>query len=189
MGTERSRLLILGALVLVLSVVLYRTWTDATAGAPAPVVAASAKALPPGRAGGPATPAAAAPSTPDVHLRALDDQRPQPAATDRNLFRFRTKAAPPAPVRVAPPVIPRPVPTAPPGPPPPPPIPLRFIGIVEAPQRARLAALIDTTGRPYHGAEGDVIAGQYRIVKIGVESIEMVYLDGRGRQTIRLNGS
>jgi len=188
MGTERNRLLILGALVLVLSVVLYRTWTDTTTVAPVAAIAAGPKGAS-SRAAGPATATAAAPSAPDVHLGALDDRRPQPAATDRNLFRFRTKALPPTPVRVAPPVTPRPAPTAPPGPPPPPPIPLRFIGIVEAPQRARLAALIDTTGRPYHGAEGDVIAGQYRIVKIGVESIEMVYLDGRGRQTIRLNGS
>jgi hypothetical protein len=76
------------------------------------------------------------------------------------------------------------------GPPPPPPIPLKFIGTVEAPsQSKRLAALVDSLGRAFQGGEGDVIAGQYRIVKIGTESIEMTYLDGRGRQTIRLSGS
>ena len=78
----------------------------------------------------------------------------------------------------------------PPGPPPPAPIPLKFIGIVEAPSRAkRIAALVDTTGHSYQGAEGEIVAGQYRILKIGVESIELAYLDGRGRQTIRLAGS
>jgi hypothetical protein len=41
----------------------------------------------------------------------------------------------------------------------------------------------------FKGREGEVVAGQYRILKIGVESVEMAYLDGRGRQTIRLTGS
>ena len=36
--------------------------------------------------------------------------------------------------------------------------------------------------------EGDIIAGQYRLVKIGVESVVMEYVDGRGRTTIRLSG-
>jgi hypothetical protein len=76
------------------------------------------------------------------------------------------------------------------GPPLPPPIPLKFIGIVEARGQAkRYAALIDSTGHSFQGREGEIVAGQYRIVKIGVESIEMTYLDGRGRQTIRLSGS
>ena len=39
-----------------------------------------------------------------------------------------------------------------------------------------------------HGKEGDIIDGRYRILKIGTESIEMAYPDGRGRQTIRLTG-
>jgi len=33
------------------------------------------------------------------------------------------------------------------------------------------------------------VLGQYRILRISAESIEMAYLDGRGRQTIRLSGS
>jgi hypothetical protein len=39
-----------------------------------------------------------------------------------------------------------------------------------------------------YGKEGDIIDGRYRIVRIGAESIELTYLDGRGRQTIRLSG-
>jgi acyl-coenzyme A synthetase/AMP-(fatty) acid ligase len=51
----------------------------------------------------------------------------------------------------------------------------------------KLAALSD--GKfVYHGREGDMIEGRYRIVKIGVESIVMEHADGRGRQTIRLTG-
>ena len=38
------------------------------------------------------------------------------------------------------------------------------------------------------GVEGEIILGRYQILKIGNESIEMAYPDGRGRQTIRLTG-
>ncbi len=39
--------------------------------------------------------------------------------------------------------------------------------------------------RPIGGEEGEIIWVSIRILKIGNESIEMAYLDGRGRQTIR----
>ena len=80
-------------------------------------------------------------------------------------------------------------PPVPVGPPPPPPIALKFIGVVEqAPSRLKLAVLSD--GRNvFYGKEGEVIEGRYRIERIGVESIEMAYVDGRGRQTLRLSGS
>jgi hypothetical protein len=84
------------------------------------------------------------------------------------------------------------VPTGPPPPPPPPrlpPIPYRFIGIVEAPNRAeRLAVLTDGQNR-FYGREGQLVEGRYRILRIGADSIDMAYADGRGRQTIRLTGS
>ena len=72
----------------------------------------------------------------------------------------------------------------------PPRIPLKFIGVVEAqqdPKIGRLAILSDTRG-VYYGRENDTIEGRYRILKIGVESVDLAYLDGRGRQTIRLTG-
>ena len=73
--------------------------------------------------------------------------------------------------------------------PPPPPIPLKFIGVVEKGEGMKWAVLSVGDGRgPFHGKEGDIIDGRYRILKIGTESIEMAYLDGRGRQTIRLTG-
>ncbi len=133
---------------------------------------------------------------PDVRLDALDAARAEPAPTaGRNLFQFQPKVAPPPP----PPTAGRPgasingvgdsAALAPPPPPPPPPIPYKFIGIVQAPDR-KLAVLTDpTTHDVFSGREGEVIDGRYRILKIGVESIEMAYVDGRGRQTIRLTGS
>ena len=126
-------------------------------------------------------------TAPDVHLQALQAPRPQPQP-ERNLFRFKPKAAPPAPRVVAPP----PAVAAPSGPPAPPslaPIGLRFIGLVEAPEHAQKIAILSDGRGIYQGREGDIIEGRYRLVRIGVESVEMTYLDGRGRQTIRLSGS
>lgn len=130
-------------------------------------------------------------SAPDVHLEALDAARPKPGGAERNLFRFKPKAPPPPPPAPPRPImtVPDPVPTDPPPPPPPPPIALKFIGIVEAPEQAKKIAVLSDSRGVYHGREGDIIEGRYRILRIGAESIELAYLDGSGRQTIRLSGS
>jgi hypothetical protein len=65
----------------------------------------------------------------------------------------------------------------------------KLIGIVETPgQTARVAVLSDDQG-VYHGHEGDIIEGRYRIVRIDAESVEMSHVNGDGRQTIYLSGS
>jgi len=124
----------------------------------------------------------------DVNLEALTRARGEPATEGRNPFRFQPKPPPPAPAvaRLPPDAAPQ-MPMVPTGPPPPPPIPLKFIGLVEKADGTKIAVLSDGR-RPHSGVEGQDIDGRYRIVKIGNESIEMVYLDGRGRQTIRLTG-
>ncbi len=82
------------------------------------------------------------------------------------------------------------VPAGPPPPPPWAPIALKFFGLVVAPAHGeQLAILSDGRNAPFYGKEGAIIEGRYRILKIGVESVELAYADGRGRQTIRLTGS
>ena len=186
MATERQRQLVLGLVLVVLAFVLYRAWASVGTTAVAPGSSSERRARTAKSAQG-EVPGATAP---DVRLETLNAERPEPVEGDRNLFRFKPTAPPPAPALPPPPVVRPAVPTGPTGPPGPQPIPLKFIGIVEAPaQSKRIAALVDSLGRAFQGSEGDVIAGQYRILKIGVESIEMAHLDGRGRQTIRLTGS
>jgi len=114
---------------------------------------------------------------------------PHAAAEDpaRNPFRFRQREAPPlaeVPARALPPA-----PVLPAGPPPPPPIPLKFIGLLDAPVRiGRVAILSDSRGTVFYGKEGDIIDGRYQVLRIGAESAELSYADGRGRQTLRLSG-
>jgi hypothetical protein len=80
-------------------------------------------------------------------------------------------------------------PPQPQGPPPPPPIPLRFIGLVDAPSQAgRVAILSDGRGNVFYGKEGDIIEGRYRLLRVGPDAAEISFTDGRGRQTIRLSG-
>jgi hypothetical protein len=127
-------------------------------------------------------------------IRSCDGPRADGAGeAGRNPFRFqpRVAPAPPAPPRqqvVAPPTLtetPRPMP--PPGPPPAPPIPLKFTGLIERENGVKWAVLTDGKSVMF-GKDGDIIDGRYTIVKIGTESIEMTYVDGRGRQVIRLTG-
>lgn len=128
-----------------------------------------------------------------VRLEALKDPRPEPGEGERNPFRFYQKPPPPPPVNPAPTPAFRPsVDTGPPPPPPvlpppPPPIPLKYIALVEGKDVGKVAAFSDCK-RTFYGREGDIVDGRYKLVKIGLESVTMAHLDGRGQQTIRLSG-
>ena len=192
METKRRRQLTLGALIVMLMGLMAYEVLQRPAAAPRTssngVHATGRRAA--GKTGPPE-------AVPDVRLQTLAQARPEPLADGRNLFQFGSAPARPT----GGPGLPGGGPPRPggglPGPPaavrppvaaPAPPIPLKFIGIVDAPgQTGRLAVLTD--GRDvFHGREGDIIGGRYRIVHIGVESIELSYLDGSGRQMIRLTG-
>ena len=182
MATERGRQILLGVVVVVLALVIYRMW-PATSAASAPASNGQGGATAERQQQTPAGPAA-----PDVHLGVLNGARPKPAARERDVFRFKAKAPPPPP---PPPIVQpapvNPLPTGPPPPAQPAPITLKFIGLVGNPSReVRIAVLSDGRNPPFYGKEGDIIEGRYRILKIGVESIELAYVDGRGRQTIRI---
>jgi hypothetical protein len=189
MGTERRRQLILAVLAVVLVIVVYEVWPRTST--PAPPASNPRAATSAGQTASSGRTAPGEPEAPDVHLEALSAERPKPEGPDRNLFRFKPKAPPPPPPSVTP--VQAPVAAVPTGPPPPPPLPpinLKFLGVLTQVGDTKIAVLSDGTGGiPLSGKEGDLILGRYRIMKIGVESIELAYADGRGRQTIRLTGS
>ena len=120
-----------------------------------------------------------------VDLAALDGDRPAPAATRRNLFQFGGFEQPaeqmgdiePAPAFVA---APAPSASTPAGPS------LTLIGIVQPMgDSPRVAVLSDEQG-VYHGTEGAIIEGRFRIVSISLESVELSNLDGGGQFVLRL---
>jgi hypothetical protein len=132
------------------------------------------------------------PSDLNVHLEALKDQRPAAESNERNPFRFYVKPPPPPPpppkdTGPKPPPGPL-VPPAPIGPPPPPPITLKYIGLLEGVPGLGKVAVFSDCRTTMRAREGEIIAGQYRLVSIGNESVVMEYPDGRGRTTIRMSG-
>lgn len=123
-------------------------------------------------------------------LRQLAAALPEQA---RDPFRYRPVSPPPKPAPVRAPMMmgpPVPLPPRPPAPvPPPPPIPLKFVGVVEAGgPMGTVAVLSDSKGGVFYGREGDIIDGRYRLVKVSADHAELMYPDGRGRQSLRLSG-
>jgi len=176
--------LVVGLAGLALFAVLLAGRDDAPETAPArrPVRGASARAS-----------AANELAVEDLRLNRLRATAGELESVERNLFRFESRPAPPPP---PPPdadaprggAAPPPVPVAV-GPPSLPAIPLRYIGLLEAPSQAgRVAVLSDGQGNIFYGREGDTIEGRYLLLRVGPISAELSYLDGRGRQTIRLSG-
>jgi hypothetical protein len=125
-----------------------------------------------------------------VKLDALNKPRPDSQGGQRNPFRFYVPPPPPPPAPVAPKPLPAgPLstgPAVPSGPPPPPPIAVKYIGYMDTPS-GKIANFSDCRAT-YRGREGEIVAGQYRLVRIGVESAVMEYPDGRGRTTLRMSG-
>jgi hypothetical protein len=127
----------------------------------------------------------------EVRLNDLKQPPPGSAEATRNPFRFFVKPPPPPPVVARPPQLrPGDPGFVAPGPPPPPPLPpigLKFIGVMEQ-GRNKVAIFSDGKGQPVYAHEGEIVLGQYRLIRIGVESVTMSYLDGRGMQQIPMRG-
>ena len=179
---QRRQLLTLGLLLVILAFVYFKMVAPMTAEAPA---AASN------------TPAAAqrGAEVPQVlpeaiRLSALKDVREE-SRGPRDPFGFGVPPRPPDP----PPPPPRPIvqqpepPRQPVGPPPRPQIPVKFLGFAEDPSRPGKLVSLSINGTVVLAREGDVVDGKYRLVKVGLETIVMAYLDGQGQQTIRLTGT
>jgi hypothetical protein len=192
MASEARRQVgLLAALLVVLAGVLaWQFWP--TAGTAGPATAAQRT---PASRPGAATSGLAEVQPPEVRLSALEQAPPSPNAAARNPFRFRAAPAPDAQVGngrrpPAGPVAPPPGESGPPpGPPPPPPIPYKFVGTLSSPSTKGRVAVLSDGKFVYYGREGDIIEGRYRLVKIGEESLQIEYADGRGRQTLRMSGS
>ena len=181
-GRPRPWLLVL----LAVAVAAYIVTQMFSGGAAAPPVSTTPAAR--GQARGAGAKPGIEPSDLDVKIEALKQEAPQTEEGDRNPFRFAPKAPPPAPSALPPAVSAPPPPPVNTGPPPPPPIgnTIKFIGIVET-GKARVGAFSDCKAT-FAGKEGEILEGRYRIVRIGVESAILEYLDGSGRTTIPLNG-
>jgi hypothetical protein len=198
-GPERRRAV--GLLVVLLAVLAWLVWprstrppepAPSTAGAPAtandprdPFVRAGlADATAPAAAATPTEPSTRLPDA--VRLAALDLST-APPDVGRNLFRFGTRPAPPPPPRPTQSV--STAPASPPRPTGPPPVPLSLKGLATLPGDVRVATLRQSeTGTVFQAVEGQVVDGRYLVVRIGLQSAVVAYVDGSGQRTIPLGG-
>jgi hypothetical protein len=156
--------------------------------APPPLVAAAAAAAPRAVALGLG-------EIPSIGLARLEEvKRPQPAGR-RDVFAYgaarldRRSAAGSAP----PPVTMAPPPTLPvvtePTPPPVPPLSVKFIGAVENKQGLKVAVLLTDRKEILTGKVGEVVGNRLRIVKIGLESVDVQDVGGGAVRRLPLRGN
>ena len=197
-ASNRPRPALLALLLIVAMVFVYTQYFSGPA-APASVPTTPARAQ-----GKPTTVAdKVEPKDLDVRVETLSQKTPPLGEMERNPFRFGEKAPPPqpafnGPARPAPKTdyVPPTTPTPPVVDPGPPRIgdTVKFIGVVET-SKGKIGAFSiwdsltrECRGVPSPGKEGDVIEGRYRVVRLGIESAVLEFLDGRGRATLPLNG-
>lgn len=83
------------------------------------------------------------------------------------------------------------VPSVPPTPaePTPPPMSVRFIGAVEVRSGVWVASLLTDRKDLLTGKEGEIIGNRYRIVKIGIQSIDLLETASGRQRRVQLGGS
>jgi hypothetical protein len=105
----------------------------------------------------------------------------------RNIFDYKQVYVPPPKVDtpVTGPKCPGPDPRCPPLPPPP--IPLKFYGFASKPGEPKKIFLSSTTGDDvFIASEGEIVNRRYRVLRIGVNSVEIEDVLSNNRQTIPL---
>ena len=157
---------------------------------------------PPGRAAAPRGAAADTVDSADLRVRldALAEPRPQRATGNRNPFRFAGAVGADAPAVEDPAEGAATVPppggeTVHPG------LQaatagsgavrrsLRFIAVVDAPQSAGFIAVLSDGETVFQGRVGDTIDGRYRIMSIGTDTAELVFLPTGERQVLHRDGA
>ena len=188
-GPERRRqFMILGLLLPVLGYVLWSTFGGASAPTP-PGGGGTASAV--ARITGPSVPAQAPAGSgsngsallPEpVKLAALEPVSEGPEI-GRNPFAYGQKPLPPPPP--PPPPLPPPPPPIP-QPPPPPPMPVSYIGSVVANGRLFGSFRIKVGENTIieNAFEGQVLVGQYRVIKLTPTSAQVGFTDGSNVRTL-----
>jgi hypothetical protein len=150
--------------------------------APAPGGAAAAT---------PAPSARAVSEVPRIDLARLDAERPDSAAGSRDVFDFGGPAPPPpgaGPGVEALPGTPPPTVAIEPTPTPLPSLSVRFVGAVET-GGTRVAVLMTDKKEILTGQAGDVVANRLRIVRIGLESVDVQDVGGGAPRRLPLRAN
>ena len=132
------------------------------------------------------------PELPRIDLARLDRPRPASGIGRRDLFDFATPPpTPPPPMPSAPPVVVEetPPPVTVPTPPPLPPLNIKYIGAFEGKKGLKVAVLMTDRKEVLTGQAGEVVANRYRIVRIGLESVDVQDVGSEQVRRIPLKGN
>ena len=153
-----------------------------------PAVAPAASAAEPPRAAG-----RGEPELPRIDLARLDRPRPASGIGRRDLFDFaQPPEPPPAPAQRARPVVEEPAPPPPvvvPTPPPLAPLNIKYIGAFEGRRGLKVAVLMTDRKEVLTGQAGEMVANRYRIVRIGLESVDVQEVGSDQVRRIPLKGN
>ena len=151
-----------------------------TPGPAAPVRAGERRAA----GGGPAEP-----PLPVIGFDRVAGAQPEPAPGGRDLFDFGVPPPPPVPVTMAtPPPVFSPPPVTAPTPVPLPPLNIKYIGAVKR-RGVEVAMLMTDRDEVLTGQVGDVVGNRVRIVKIGLESVDIQEVGSDQVRRIPLKGN
>jgi hypothetical protein len=148
-------------------------------------------------AAGPRVPVPAGSELPRIGLDRLRRSSEQVMVGRRDIFDFGAPQAPP--VTSAPPAAQAPPPTvaaAPPtpfptpvGPPPAPPVNVKYIGSVEAQKGPKVAFFLTEQKEVLTGQVGDTVMNRFKVVRIGIESVDVQDLGSGQLRRIPLRGN
>lgn len=161
------------------ALIILAAWALMPAGAPGPAA--------PVRAGERRKPGPVESPLPVIGFNRVENPQPEPGIGQRDLFDFATPPPPPTmpptpvPVYTPPPVT---VPT----PPPLPPLNIKYIGAVER-RGVKVAMLMTDKDEVLTGQVGEVVGNRFRIVKIGLESVDIQEIGSAQTRRIPLKGN
>jgi hypothetical protein len=140
-----------------------------------------------GVARGPAGPAGVEPDVPRIDLNRLEAPRGKLGAGRRDLFDFGVPPTPPpTPVPVT---VPTPVPTpVVPTPTPLPPLTVRYVGAIEDKRGLKVAVFLTDKEEVLTGQAGQLVGNRFRIVRIGLESVDIQEVGSDQTRRIPLGG-
>lgn len=145
-------------------------------------------------AAGPPVPANAGAELPRIGLDRLSHRNAPVPVGRRDIFDFGAAPAPPVvatPPLAPPPTVaaaPTPVPT-PAGPPPPPPVNVKYIGSVEAEKGPKVAFFLTEQKEVLTGQVGDTVMNRFKVIRIGIESVDVQDLGSGQLRRIPLRGN
>ena len=145
-----------------------------------------------GTARGPAGPVGSEPDVPRIDLGRLESPKARSGAGRRDLFDFGVlPMPPPQPSMMATPVpaiVGPPLPPPPPTPTPLPPLTVRYVGAIEDKRGLKVAVFLTDKEEVLTGQAGQLVGNRFRIVRIGLESVDIQEVGSEQTRRIPLGG-